>query len=155
MSNLRENSTAPATIFVSTVVEKDGKILMIQEGKDNYHQHGKWNFPAGHAELGENLTEAAIRETKEESGYDVKIDGILSIRKKDFTDEMSVILFFKGSVVRENSAHEDNIMNVKFVPIDEIRELDLRFSDLVEIADLAKSGKTYSLDILAEGSDEK
>ena len=36
------------TLFVSTVVVKDGKLLVIQEGKDNYGQLGTWNFPAGH-----------------------------------------------------------------------------------------------------------
>ena len=28
------------TLFVSTVVAKDGKLLVIQEGKDNYGQLG-------------------------------------------------------------------------------------------------------------------
>ena len=61
------------TLFVSTVVVKDGKLLVVQEGKDNYGQLGTWNFPAGHVELGEGLVEAAVREAKEESGYKLQL----------------------------------------------------------------------------------
>ena len=64
-------SEIQSNIFVSTIVIEDDKALMIREGKDNYGQRGTWNFPSGHAELGESLTEAAIRETLEETGYEV------------------------------------------------------------------------------------
>lgn len=32
-----------------------------------------WAFPKGHAELGETLEQTALREVKEETGYDVQI----------------------------------------------------------------------------------
>ncbi|MCL2451297.1 NUDIX hydrolase [Candidatus Saccharibacteria bacterium] len=148
--------TVPSMVFVSTSVEKDGQILMIQEGKNNYGQRGKWNFPAGHVEPGESLIEGAIRETKEETGYDVKINGLLSIRKKDFDDRMAVIFFFKGSLIHENrAAPEEETLDIRFVPIDDIGGLDTRFSELADIAKLVRDGKIYPLDILAEGSDER
>jgi 8-oxo-dGTP pyrophosphatase MutT (NUDIX family) len=45
-----------------TVVEKDGKILMI------YQNNGFWGFPKGHVEGDEAEVETAIRETYEETG---------------------------------------------------------------------------------------
>jgi len=45
-----------------TVVEEDGKILMI------YQNNGFWGFPKGHVEGDEAEVETAIRETYEETG---------------------------------------------------------------------------------------
>ena len=67
------------TIFVSTIVLHNDKFLVVKEGKNNHNQLDTWNFPAGHVEAGEGLIEAAIREAKEESGYDINIDGVLSV----------------------------------------------------------------------------
>lgn len=45
---------------------KDGKVLLIR-----YYSH--YSFPKGHIEKGESTEECAVRETREESGVDVKI----------------------------------------------------------------------------------
>lgn len=39
-----------------------GEVLLIRD------RHGYWCFPKGHAELGENLAQAAVREVEEETG---------------------------------------------------------------------------------------
>ena len=54
------------------LIEHDKKFLLVQEAKPAVY--GKWNTPAGHVDEGETLEEAALRETKEETGYDVMID---------------------------------------------------------------------------------
>ena len=96
------------TLFVSTVVVKDGKLLVVQEGKNNYGQLDTWNFPAGHVEPGERLVDAAIREAKEESGYTVAIDGVLSVLLKNTDSGMSLVVFFLGHVADGSPvAHEE------------------------------------------------
>jgi ADP-ribose pyrophosphatase YjhB (NUDIX family) len=139
--------TPPSITLVSTIVKRGDTVLMIQEGKNNRGQRGKWNFPAGHAELGESLVEAAIREVKEETGYDVKIDGLIAIKKKDFADEMGIVFFFAGTLLNERpEPPEDQTLQVQFVPIEQIANLDLRFDDLKTV--LRNSDKVYPLEIL-------
>ncbi len=41
--------------------------------------YGLWVFPGGYVDQGEEITAAAIREAREESGLDVRIDGLLNV----------------------------------------------------------------------------
>lgn len=63
-------------ITVATIVEDNGRFLMVEELK-----HGRvvLNQPAGHLDPNETLTEAAVRETLEETGWDVEPTGVLGI----------------------------------------------------------------------------
>ena len=57
--------------FISTVfIVKDKKVLLLLNKKLN-----KWTPPGGHIEEGEKPCECVIRETKEETGYDIEILG--------------------------------------------------------------------------------
>jgi len=63
-------------ITVATVVEENGRFLLVEELKGN---RAVLNQPAGHLEPDESLIEAAIRETLEETGYDVELTGVIGI----------------------------------------------------------------------------
>ncbi|MFZ3577782.1 NUDIX hydrolase [Virgibacillus sp. DJP39] len=49
------------------VINEEGKLLLIKGPRRG------WEMPGGQVEEGESLSDAAIRETKEESGIDVEI----------------------------------------------------------------------------------
>ncbi|PAV84308.1 hypothetical protein WR25_16882 [Diploscapter pachys] len=54
------------------------EVLLIQESKKSCH--GKWYMPAGRVEAGETLTEAVIREVKEETGHECEVVELLSVQ---------------------------------------------------------------------------
>ncbi len=58
---------------ISGVVLRNDKdqFLLVQEGKPS--AYGLWNLPAGHVDPGETLLDAAVREAREETGYEVRI----------------------------------------------------------------------------------
>lgn len=66
-----------ASIVVSAAIVKDGKLLMVQEGKP--HCHGQWSIPGGRVEPGEPLVDAVLREVREETGYEVRVIGMTRI----------------------------------------------------------------------------
>ncbi len=65
-------------VTVATVVERDSKFLLVHEF-DSFQQKMVYNQPAGHWEKNETLVAAALRETKEETAWNVRIDGWLGL----------------------------------------------------------------------------
>ncbi len=61
-------------VTVATVIEDDGKYLMVEE--DIYGEK-ILNQPAGHLEPGETLIDAAVRETLEETGWHIEVDHLI------------------------------------------------------------------------------
>jgi len=66
------NSMVPSVNVV--VANAAGEILLIRRS-DN----GNWAVPGGAIDPGESMTQAAVRETKEESGIDCQITGLVGI----------------------------------------------------------------------------
>ncbi|QXJ20625.1 NUDIX domain-containing protein [Actinomadura graeca] len=86
----KANSLVPA---VNVVVENDkGEILMIRRTDND-----NWALPGGAIDLGESVTQAAIRETKEETGIDVEITGLVGI----YSDPKHVIHYTSNNEVRQ------------------------------------------------------
>ncbi len=55
-------------VGVGAVVVEAGRVLLIRRGTEPLLGH--WSIPGGLVEVGESLTDAVIREAKEETGPD-------------------------------------------------------------------------------------
>jgi len=62
-------------VAVGVVAERRGKLLLVK--RNHEPKMGEWSFPSGYIDRGEVLEDGAIRETKEETGLDVKIERLL------------------------------------------------------------------------------
>ncbi|GAA3537645.1 NUDIX domain-containing protein [Kribbella ginsengisoli] len=84
------NSMVPST---NVLIENEaGELLMIRRS-DN----GNWAVPGGAIDLGESLAQAAIRETKEESGIDCEVIDVVGI----YTDPKHIILYTSNGEARQ------------------------------------------------------
>lgn len=84
------NSMVPS---VNVVVENDrGEILLIRRSDND-----NWALPGGAIDLGESMTQAAVREVKEETGVDCEITGLVGI----YTDPKHVILYTSNGEARQ------------------------------------------------------
>ncbi len=108
-------------IYVSTVIEQDGKILLVQEAKEKNFQ--KWNIPGGSMELTEKAWEGAKREVQEETFLDVEITSLLGVYNS-IGNNHSIRFVFVGKIVSGTAGAGDNILAVKWVDPAELVNLD-------------------------------
>jgi ADP-ribose pyrophosphatase YjhB (NUDIX family) len=86
----KANSLVPS---VNVVVANDnGDILMIRRTDND-----NWAVPGGAIDLGESVTQAAIRETREETGVDCEITGLVGI----YSDPKHLIHYTSNDEVRQ------------------------------------------------------
>lgn len=65
-----------AHVTVATIVEDQGRFLIVEELKGG---KAVLNQPAGHLDPNESLQRAAVRETLEETGWDVELTSVIGI----------------------------------------------------------------------------
>ena len=82
----REQAVCPACEFVfylnpkvvaGTIPEQDGRVLLTRRSINP--GRGLWTFPGGFVDFGESVTDAAVRETLEETGLQVDLTGLLNV----------------------------------------------------------------------------
>jgi 8-oxo-dGTP diphosphatase len=87
------------TILVAAgVLLESGRVLLTQR-KSGSHLEGKWEFPGGKVESGEDPREALRRELREELGIEATVGEILDVtfHRYDEAEKAVVLMFFLAS----------------------------------------------------------
>ena len=79
----------------SAIVADDQGRILLQRRTDT----GNWALPGGVMDIGETLAQSAVREVREETGFDVRIDRIVGI----YSDPGHVFAYDDGEVRQEFS----------------------------------------------------
>jgi ADP-ribose pyrophosphatase YjhB (NUDIX family) len=82
---------------------------------------GEWSFPSGYADAGEVLEEAAVRETKEETGLDVRIERLLAVHSA--AGERVVFVAYAARVTGGRIVVGAECQDVRFFPLDDLPPL--------------------------------
>lgn len=137
-------------VIVGGVVEKDGKYLLVQEAKEKCR--GKWNIPAGHLDPNETIFEAAKREVKEESGFDVELTGVCQIGNQKLENDVFISVVFATKVIGGDINFNPNeILDAKWFTYEEIvaTKDQLRMESFVlGTIDNARDGLVAPMDIV-------
>ena len=64
-------------VGVGVLIRRDGKYLIIRRAAEP--DAGLWSVPGGLVDIGEKISDAAVREAKEETGLDVEIIDLLGV----------------------------------------------------------------------------
>ncbi len=102
--------------------DADGHVLLVRRRDD-----GTWGLPGGGVEAGETWAQAAVRECREESGWDVRVDGLLGV----YSDPATQVHRYPGGAqrhlvgvvvtavaLRRVGAPDDEVTEVGFFALD-------------------------------------
>lgn len=138
-------------VIAGCLIVRDNKILMVKEAQKKCY--GQWNFPAGHVDEPEFITDAAIREAYEETGCKVKLTGVLPICMVEFRDtEPRLMVRFTAEVVEENITIDTNeILDVQWLDIKKVKNMtkeELRgYDQSIQFIKDYEEGKIYPLEL--------
>jgi len=114
------NESVKVEVIAAVAIKRDGKYLLVQEKQER--AYGLWNFPAGRVDVGETIEEAAIREAKEESGYDVRLISKVDIFQVNSTDVVKHA--FEGEIIGGDlNFPEDEILSAGWFTCGEVSEM--------------------------------
>jgi phosphatase NudJ len=130
----------PTWFFAIVVVRLGHRFLLVHERKHGGH----WYLPAGRVEPGETIVQAARRETYEESGISVYVEGVLRIEhtpQYGGTARVRVIVVATPQDDREpRSEPNEHTMGADWFSLREMKELSLRGPDVEEILNYVSRG---------------
>ncbi len=150
-NNMPESIWKPH-VTVAALAEQDGRFLLVRE---NVREQIVFNQPAGHLEAGESLVDAVVRETLEETRYQFKPKGLVSIYRftpEDAPHKTYLRFLFSGSVgQRDELPLDQGILGYEWMSYDEVISCQSQHRTPVVLQGirdyLEKPG--FSLDILS------
>jgi 8-oxo-dGTP pyrophosphatase MutT (NUDIX family) len=138
-------------VTVATIIERDNRFLMVYEEADG---RKVYNQPAGHLDPDETLKEAAIRETLEETGWTVKLTGVVGVNL--YTAPSNGITYCRTTFIAEALSHDANyaldtgIIEAVWLTYEELvaRKDQLRSPMTLQILEEYRAGRRFSLEVV-------
>ena len=111
-------------IAVGTVIRMpDDTIVLVRRAIEP--GYGKWVFPGGYVDRGEEITLAAIREAREESGLEVTLDHLINIYS--YAGRTPIVVVYAATSVGGEMVVDDEGLEARAFAPDEIPWGELAF----------------------------
>jgi 8-oxo-dGTP diphosphatase len=122
--NNHDFTTVKAT--VGGIIYKEGKILLTKRSIPP--EKGKWCIPGGHIDIGETALESTLRETKEETGLELKNPKFFGYYD-EFLPEIythAILLIFYGSPEGKEN-HNDEVLEQRWFSEKDLNTINIAF----------------------------
>ena len=107
-------------LAVAVIVAREDTILLGKRGAHT-REPGKWSFPSGFVERGEQVEDAARRETLEETGLSVELGPVLTIISAP--GETVVLAVYPATAFMGEAVANDDLDEVRWWPLEDLPEL--------------------------------
>jgi 8-oxo-dGTP pyrophosphatase MutT (NUDIX family) len=126
-THAKKTTWCPHVTVASIVADSDGRFLMVEESVGG---QVRYNQPAGHLDPDESLAAAAVRETMEETGWQIELAHLIGVHQwfSPHHGDHIVRFSFAGRAVRQHPEREldDGILRPLWLHRDEIEALGER-----------------------------
>jgi 8-oxo-dGTP diphosphatase len=116
-------------IAVGTIIgDGDGGIVLVRRAIEP--GYGKWVFPGGYVDRGEEIRSAAIREAREECGLDIELQGLIDIYS--YAGRTPIIVVYAATMTGGALCADDECLEARVFAADEIPWDELAFRSTYE-----------------------
>ncbi len=139
----------PTWCFALVVVRLGHRFLIVHERK-----HGqRWYLPGGRVEPGESFVDAAIRETREEAGIDVALEGVVRVEHSPMPDGARMRVLFVARPIDDRapkSVPDNESLGAMWVSLDELERYPLRGDEVRALFEhVVRGAPIFPLSVLA------
>ena len=116
-------------IAVGTIIRAgaEGLVLVRRAIEPGY---GRWVFPGGYVDRGEEILGAAIREAREESGLEVRLEGLVNIYS--YAGRTPIIVVYAATMTGGALAVDDESLEARIFRPEDIPWTELAFRSTEE-----------------------
>jgi len=116
-------------VAVGTIIRTaDEQLVLVRRAIEP--GYGLWVFPGGYVDRGEEVTSAAIREAREESGLDVRIDALVNIYS--YGGRSPIIIVYAATALGGELRGDDECLEASLFRSNEIPWDSLAFRSTTE-----------------------
>lgn len=111
----------PKVAVGAIIRDLNGHIVLVRRAIEP--GYGKWVFPGGYVDRGEEVQVAAVREAREEAGLDIRIDRLVNVYS--YAGRAPVIIVYAATIVGGCLGCDEESLEAKFfapeaIPWDEL-----------------------------------
>lgn len=120
------NQNSLRHVTVGCIVVKDGKILL-ERRSEGLLEAGKWCFPGGYADRDETTLETGVRETLEETGWEVANLQLMRINdnpNRPHEDRQNIDFIYIADAVEKRGEGDWESDAVQWFPLEDLPSID-------------------------------
>ncbi|HWH08698.1 MAG TPA: NUDIX hydrolase [Candidatus Thermoplasmatota archaeon] len=120
------NASLVREVVGALAFHPDGKRILLVKASRGFTK-GMWNIPGGFVSYGESPEEGMVREMKEETNVDVRLEKLLGVFTQKFGSPyyMRGHMYLARALTTDLELQEDEIADAQWFPLDEARRLVL------------------------------
>jgi 8-oxo-dGTP diphosphatase len=116
-------------VAVGTIIRSaDNQLVLVRRAIEP--GYGLWVFPGGYVDRGEEITAAARREAREESGLEVRIDRLVNIYS--YGGRSPIIIVYAATALSGELCGDDECLDARLFAPDELPWQELAFRSTTE-----------------------
>jgi 8-oxo-dGTP diphosphatase len=111
-------------VAVGTIIRADrDRVVLVRRAIEP--GYGQWVFPGGYVDRGEPIEIAAVREAREESGLEIRLEGLVNIYS--YAGRAPIIIVYAATAIGGSLCADDECLEAAVFTRDEIPWDELAF----------------------------
>lgn len=129
-----ESAIVP-TLLVTAAIIVEASTVLVTQRKAGSHLAGKWEFPGGKVEAGEDPKAALIRELLEELGVTAAVGEVIDVTFYPYPNRPVLLLFYRAHLTADSPRPVPlDVAGLRWVSAAELEQLEMPPADVPVVA---------------------